>query len=344
MKKNKQDNKEQKTQPVEREKIETNDGGIAFVRGNHPRKKGFWPQYANLGTGLKSNVVLTDVIEPESKVVNYADNLKDPVNTDISKAEDFNDSHNHYQNLLSEVWNYNDKINGVALWGDSSALVDNSKVWGGFLSARSWPVGYGEYTPESVAEKNKKSFDAQLVGLEIDILNAGEPAPSKWAKTGLQIVGFGNKNTTAIEIRSEDTDVYAKPQSEKRGSFHEGIVFNNCMAEDGIYMSSRNAGGAIGIDFRNTYFTHGAVSLLTAGNQSGIVFNSGKSGQIYGDSKGNLTLAIGENGIKMVDLSGKTFFYLPLRKRHRIIYAILAALFAVWFIVVSIATLLFLFK
>lgn len=109
-------------------------------------------------------------------------------------------------------------------------------------------------------------------------------------------------------------------------------------------MSSRNAGGAIGIDFRNTYFTHGAVSLLTAGNQSGIVFNSGKSGQIYGDSKGNLTLAIGENGIKMVDLSGKTFFYLPLRKRHRIIYAILAALLAVWFVVVSIATLLFLFK
>lgn len=45
-------------------------GGAHFVRGNHPRIEGLWPQCSGLETGVSRNLVIRHVISNEKKVDN----------------------------------------------------------------------------------------------------------------------------------------------------------------------------------------------------------------------------------------------------------------------------------
>lgn len=283
--------------------------GINLVRGHHPRLEGIWGQYAHLGTGLRQNITIADVITPDAKVTDWKSNLKEYSSTKFSSPADYPSKHNHYQNLMSEVWNFNPSINGVAIWGDSGAFVPGSKVWGGFLSARSWPLYWQEYVPKDRPHFNADDFDAQLVGLEVDVLNTGKDWKG-WgrenagvlAKTGVQVVGFGKQNTQAIEIRSEDSD--SPDAANRKGQWKAAMVVYNSLAKDGrvIYGLFEEAG--IGIDFDQPVFEHGAMRLHTKQEGQGLVFNGGRGGQIYADESGTLTLSSGAQGFRVMGPSG----------------------------------------
>lgn len=284
-----------------------------IIRGNHPRNDGLWPQYTGLDTALRDHIVFSDVIQPNDEFENWKG---DKVKThDLSKqnADNYDSTHNHYQNLLSEVINFKQGTNAVSIWGDSAAIANNSKAWGGFLSARSdyktflEDKTYKKYVPKGVnLEKyTKESYDAQLVGLEIDVLNGGKPGvfPNK-SKTGLQIVGFGNPNSMAIEVRSEDTD---KEVKSRRGAWESGIYFKNSMADYGRLIVADFDKAKMGLDFRNALFTEGAAQFKSEGVGTGVLFNGGNSGEIYGgkrwdeikDPENWLTLRAGEGGLRI---------------------------------------------
>ncbi|MGO1160452.1 hypothetical protein ACTOV4_00670 [Brucella sp. C7-11G] len=276
--------------------------GINIVRGNHPRIEGQWPQYSGLGTGLRQNFIITDVITPNASVTDWMSNPKEASATKYDSPGEYHSNHNHYQNLLSEVWNFNDHINGVAIWGDSGAFVPGSKSWGAFVSARSWPLYWQEYVPEGRPHFEQKDFDAQLVGIEVDVLNGGKswvPGENQLSKTGVQIVGFGNKNTQAVEIRSEDSE--APAGSDRKGQFHYGVVFYESIAPDGTAIATLQDNARIGVDFGRTIFNQGALRLRTEKDGNGILFNDGFGGQLYADKDGALNVKMGANGIRFID-------------------------------------------
>jgi hypothetical protein len=285
-------------------------GGVNLVRGHHPRLEGIWGQYAHLGAGLRQNITIADVITPDAEVTDWRSNPKEYSSTKFSSPAEYHHKVNHYQNLMSEVWNFNPYINGVAIWGDSGAFVPGSKVWGGFFSARSWPLYWQEYVPKDRPHFNANDFDAQLVGLEIDVLNAGKDWKG-WerkdagvlAKTGVQVVGFGKQNTQAIEIRSEDSD---SPDADNRkGLWKAAMVVYNSLTKDGRVIYSLFEKGGIGIDFDQPVFEHGAMRLHTKREGQGLVFNGDKGGQIYADASGTLTLVSGERGFRVMGPSGR---------------------------------------
>ncbi|MGN5480591.1 hypothetical protein ACTMU2_39235 [Cupriavidus basilensis] len=81
---------------------------------------------------------------------------------------------------MTELESHRTNTNAAAFWSDASAEVDKARVWGAFVSARS-----------SLEPGN----DAQLIGLEIDVLNDGLPGlrPNQ-SKVGLQIASVFGKN------------------------------------------------------------------------------------------------------------------------------------------------------
>lgn len=284
------------------------NGGIHMIRGNHPRIEGIWPQYSGLGTGLAKNIVISDVVSNHTPVESWEGKRKQPVSTQFKHESEYPHAHNHYQNLLSEVWNFTDNINGVALWGDSSAFVPGAKAWGGFLSARSWPLHWDRYVPEGTKGFDDKDFDAQLVGLEIDVLNAGRPelidGNPVWSKIGLQVVGFGRRNTAAIEIRSEDTDAQME-NARRRGTWKYGLIANNSLDRDSTFIFSAFPEARIGLDFGMTRYHDGALRLRTESSAEGIVFNDRNGGQIGVDTRTQtLTLAVAKNGLRIVSNDG----------------------------------------
>lgn len=115
----------------------SDEDSYEYIRGNHPRESGIWLQYFPLTTALRGNVFISDVITPKSQFEKWDGENTVLHDLDDETAENYDDSHNHYQNLLSEVINFSKGTNAVSIWGDSSAVVDGSKAWGGFLSARS---------------------------------------------------------------------------------------------------------------------------------------------------------------------------------------------------------------
>ena len=127
------------------------------------------------------------------------------------------------------------------------------------------------------------------------------------SKTGVQIVGFGNPNSMAIEVRSEDTDKDVSDE-ERRGVFESGIYFKNSIAPYGRLLVSDLQQARIGLDLKNTLFTEGAIQLSSQQVGTGIIYNDGASGEIYGgerwdgtgDRNGWLTLRAGEGGIRFV--------------------------------------------
>lgn len=295
--------------------INITDDELSIIRGNHPRINGFWPQYTGLDTALRRNVVITDVINPDSQFENWKGQEVETHDQNQQNANNYDSSHNHYQNLLSEVWNFKPNTNAVSIWGDSTAIADGSKAWGAFFSARSNykafinDPNYSKYVPKGVdfSKYNPEEYDTQLVGTEIDVLNAGKPGvyPNK-SKVGLQIVGFGNPNSMAIEVRSEDTD--KQNVTNRRGVWESGIYFKNSMADYGRLVVADFDKAKMGFDFRRSLFTEGIMQAKTEGVGTGIILNEGKSGEIYGglrwenfeDKKNWMTLRAGEGGIRIV--------------------------------------------
>lgn len=289
------------------------NGGIDIVRGNHPRLEGQWPQYSNLGVGLGKNFVISDVVPYDAKVESWKGEPMDPHADNPNRHQDsheYSNSHNHYQNFLSEVWTFSPTVNGVAIWGDSGAFYPGAKTWGGFLSARSWPVHWEKYVPEGTPSFEDKDFDAQLVGLEIDVLNGGLPNGQvsekigrPLSKSGLQIVGFGNTNTAAIELRSEDSDDMSKKPGERKGTWHYGIIAYNSLNPDSTLIYSATPAGKTGLDFEQTHYSDSAIKINSEGPKTGISFTHYDGGQIY--SKGReLFIQPGQEGLTIAAPTG----------------------------------------
>jgi hypothetical protein len=290
-------------------------GGTTFIRGKHPRLEGLWTQYSHLETGLARNVTLSQTITDRTPIENWQSKPHAMQEAPVGAldSEVYRHAHNHFQLLHSEVYNFSRDLNGVAIWGDSAALAPNAKSWGAFFSARSWPLKWTGYTPPELPDYDEKAdFDAALVGVEIDVLNAGKDwsgidgiVPDAMAKVGLQVVGFGSRNTAAIEVRTEDSDDASRTPETRRGAWHWGMIIRNALASHSTVLMSENGHIARGIDFDKTTFSEGAMRIAGAGPNSGLVFDRGRSGEIHSDvADGSLNLRIGENGLKVWSSDG----------------------------------------
>lgn len=290
-------------------------GGVTLIRGNHPRLEGLWTQYSHLETGLARNITLSQTISDQTPIENWQSQSHTMQDAPVGAldSEVYRHAHNHFQLLHSEVYNFSRDLNGVAIWGDSAALAPNAKSWGAFFSARSWPLKWTGYTPPELFDYDEeKDFDAALVGVEIDVLNAGKDwsasngiDPHAMAKVGLQIVGFGSCNTAAVEVRTEDSDDASRTPETRRGAWHWGIIIRNALASHSTVLMSENGHVARGIDFDKTTFSEGALRITGAGPNSGVVFDHGLSGEIHSDTTdGSLNLRIGQGGFKLWSSDG----------------------------------------
>lgn len=294
-------------------------GGVTLLNTKHPRQEGFWTQYSHLQTGLAKNFVISDTINNETKIENWESKghtlQQAPYGVELT-SEDYRHQHNHYQNLLCETFNFSNNLNAVSIWGDSGAFVPGAKSWGAFFSARSWPVKWSGYTPDYGYKYADEDFDAALVGVEIDVLNAGrnwdEPSPilsSSMAKVGLQIVGFGKRNTAAIEIRTEDSDDPANTPETRRGAWKWGIIVRNALHEGSTLIHCENGRIRRGVDLSMSTFSEGALLISSAGEKSGIVFDHGKSGELYANNDGELVIKAGSNGVRLLFQAGEFFSF-----------------------------------
>lgn len=290
--------------------IDLRYGGISILNKKHPRQEGLWTQYSNLNTGLSKNIIISDTITDDTKIENWQSQKHSvqlaPYGTQLS-SEDYRHQHNHYQNLLCETFNFSPDLNAVSIWGDSGAFVPGAKSWGAFFSARSWPVKWDGYSPEYSWKFENKDFDAALVGVEIDVLNAGrdwdDPSPllsSSMAKIGLQIVGFGKRNTAAIEVRTEDSDDPKNTPEKRRGAWKWGMIVRNALHEGSTLIHCENGKIKRGVDLSMSTFTEGALLISSGDDKSGILFDHGNSGKIYADKEGTLVLQSGNTGLKIV--------------------------------------------
>lgn len=292
---------------------ENNNLKEVTIRGHHPRENGIWAQYEGLDTALRSHVIITDVIEPNSTFYNWegkpvkAHDLKNQNTTNSDKID------NHYQNFLSEVWNYKPNTNAISIWGDATAIAKDAKATGALFSARSSYMTkkskYYSFAPEGADfTLNPADFDNQLIGVEIDVLNGGKPGifPNQ-AKVGLQIVGFGNPNSIAVEVRSEDTDKDI-PADKRKGVWENGLYFKNSIADYGRLIVADFEKAKMGFDLRKSLFSEGIMQAKTEGVGTGIILNEGESGEIYGgtrwegseDKRNWISIRNGQGGTRIV--------------------------------------------
>lgn len=190
----------------------------------------------------------------------------------------------HYQTFLTELISQRPDTNAVAFWSDAASVVNGGRVWGGFISARSGlPTG----------------ADSQLIGLEIDVLNGGLPGVYPNAsKVGLQIVGFGNPNTNAIEITTDTASA----------AFQNVInIQRNTVAPNGAVIGMAPQSAGRGIDFQGSTFSDGA--FIVSPNQK-LVFRAPGLGDatIYRDElfNGFLVLQAGPPGLRIVNNQNNT--------------------------------------
>lgn len=292
--------------------LEMKDNQI--VRGNHPFNDSLNAWYLGLDTALGGHVYIGDVLDQTLKMNNY---LGEPVNLHLPKderSENYENLHNHYQNLFVQTINKIPNVNAVSVWGDSTSIVDGAKSWGGFFSARSachvyakdGPLSkYGTNLTQSDCNKN----DNQLIGIEIDVLNSSKPGVfPNMSKTGLQVVGFGNPNSMAIEIRTEDTDRLNNDKS-PRGAFESLIYAKNSIQPDyGRMVVADFDKAKIGLDFRRPIFTNGVMAFNTQGIGTGIIANNGNAGEIFGGTRwpgdknlaGWMSFRLGSGGSRFV--------------------------------------------
>jgi len=290
--------------------IDSRYGGLSILNQKHPRQEGIWTQYSHLSTGLAKNIVISDTITNNTEIESWQSSPHAmqlaPYGAPLS-SEEYRHQHNHYQNLLCETFNFSSDLNAVSIWGDSGAFVPGAKSWGAFFSARSWPVKWNGYTPSYAFSYEEHDFDAALVGIEVDVLNNGldwgaksSLLTSPMAKVGVQIVGFGKRNTAAIEIRTEDSDDPANTPHTRRGAWQWGIIARNCLHENSTLLYSENAHIRRGIDFEKTTFEDGALVISGRGPKSGIVFDNSDSGEVFSDGKGDMTVKIGSGSLSII--------------------------------------------
>lgn len=191
------------------------------------------------------------------------------------------DSYAHQSEAIyGIVENASTTVNAVGIWGSASSLKKDARVWGGFIKGST-----------SEGEKN----DAQVIGLEIDVINNALPGVSpNRSKTGLQIVGIGKASVTnGIEI------IGAGP-----AKWGNGILFSEgAIQKDGAVIGLSQSGNvARGIDFSNTTFGNAALLL---NKESPISFRSrsGNASLIYTDDFGNghLVMQAGVDGLRVTN-------------------------------------------
>lgn len=242
--------------------IQTQDG-IFICHGDHPRCKypdpATYPYYQFSGQPVGQMSGVSDLLPNGIPLI-------------------------HYQSFVTELITERPDTNAVSLWADAQSQVNGGRVWGGFISARS------DFTKLGAGS----NADSQLIGLEIDVLNAGLPGVYPNAsKVGLQIVGFGNRNTNAIEILTQTA------------SAAWGNIINiqpDTVAPDGavIGMSPQNAG--MGINFLGSKFADSA--FLVSENQKITFRTAGTSdAAIWRDDifNGYLVLQAGPPGLRVVN-------------------------------------------
>lgn len=283
------------------------------LRGGTPLRDGLNAWYYGLDTALSGHRYIGDVIDDETVFTNFRGEKVRPHASGSETARNYENSHNHYQNLFVQTLNKRENVNAVSIWGDSTSIVNGAKSWGGFFSARSACFSYAR---GGVLEKygtraptDCKGVDNQLIGVEIDVLNGSKPGVyPNMSKTGLQIVGFGNPNSMAIEVRSEDTD-RLEPGKIPHGAFEAALYVKNSIQPDyGRMIVADFDRAGMGIDFRRPLFKEGAIRFRSEGLGTGLVVNEGKSGEIYGgerwpgfqDQAGWLTARNGEGGFRVV--------------------------------------------
>lgn len=236
------------------------------VRGNNPLKDGLNAWYYGLDTALGGYKYIGDVVDANTVFHNFKGEPVQIHSPDNETAQNYENSHNHYQSLFVQTTNKVPNVNAVSIWGDSTSIVNGAKSWGGFLSARSSCPAYVKGGPlETYGEPNLLScseVDNQLIGLEIDVLNSSKPGVyPNMSKTGLQVVGFGNPNSMAIEVRSEDTDRLQEGQV-PHGAFEAALyVKNSIQPEYGRLVVADFDKAKIGLDFRRALFTEGAMQF-----------------------------------------------------------------------------------
>lgn len=187
----------------------------------------------------------------------------------------------HYQTFLAELITERADTNAVAFWADGAARADKAQVWGGFMTARSsLPQG----------------ADAQLVGLEVDVLNYGLPgvAPNR-SKVGIQVVGFGNVNTSAIEILHQHTH--------DDGRFMNGInIQPGAIHKEGTVIGVGPQDAAVGLNLYRSKFSDAAVVVS---ERAAVAFR--KEGtpdaRIWRDdiNNGSLVLTAGPGGLRITN-------------------------------------------
>ncbi len=283
------------------------------LKGNTPLKDGVNAWFYGLNTALGGNVYIGDVVDNNSRFFNYKGDKVDIHPKEAETAIDYENTHNHYQNLFVQTINKVPNMNAVSVWGDSTSIVDGAKSWGGFFSARS---SCGAYVKGGPLEKygspdltSCEGIDNQLIGIEIDVLNSSKPGVfPNMSKTGLQVVGFGNPNSMAVEVRTEDTD-RVQPGKAPRGAFEAGFYMKNSLQPAyGRMIVADFDKAKMGLDFRKPVFTEGAMRFNSQGVGTGLVVNDGASGEIYGglrwpdfaDKKGWLSARLGDGGFRVV--------------------------------------------
>jgi hypothetical protein len=105
----------------------------AIVRGNHPFKDGLNAWYYGLNTALGGHIYFGDVVDSGSAFSDYLGRPVQPHAPGAETSEDYENTHNHYQNLFVQTLNKRPNINAVSIWGDSTSIVDGAKSWGAFL-------------------------------------------------------------------------------------------------------------------------------------------------------------------------------------------------------------------
>ena len=283
------------------------------IRGNSPLKDGINPLFLRLKTTLGGNKYIVDVIDEKSTFFNWKGEKSALHNREAQTVGNYENTHNHYQNLMVSTINKVGNLNAVSVWGDSQSIVDGAKSWGGFFSARSSCVDYatGGFLEEygDLAADDCDGIDNQLIGVEIDVLNSSKPGVfPNMSKTGLQVVGFGNPNSMAIEIRSVDSDRVI-PGKAPGGAFESAFyVKNSIQPEYGRMIVADFDQAKMGLDFRKPNFTEGVMQFRTQGVGTGLIANGGQSGEIYGgdrwsgfpDEKDWLSVRLGEGGFRVV--------------------------------------------
>jgi hypothetical protein len=178
------------------------------------------------------------------------------------------------------VENASPTVNAVGIWGASQSLASKARVWGGFFTANS---AWG-------AEK-----DAQLIGLEVDVVNHTKAgiAPNA-SKVGIQVVGIGEAQTTnAIEILAAGPALW-----------NNGILFSDhAISPTGtiIGVSQKDAVN-LGIDISHTAFKRAAM-LISNNSLLGLRSKSGADSGMYADdiNNGSLVLRSGRDGTRITN-------------------------------------------